>query len=90
MFSVNQPWDPLQVCAVGSTYPPEYYSWIKVPHVRELFEKIAQETEEDFQKLIAVLKKFNVEISNALIEMFNVEKSMNRLSLTFGELESFI
>jgi hypothetical protein len=62
MFSVNQPWDPLQVCAVGSTYPPEYYSWIKVPHVRELFEKIAQETEEDFQKLIAVLKKFNVEI----------------------------
>ena len=62
MFSVNQPWDPLQVCAVGRSYPPEYYSWIKMPHVRNLFEKIAQETEEDYQKLIAVLQKFNVQI----------------------------
>lgn len=62
MFSVNQPWDPLRVCAVGRSYPPEYYSWIQVPHVRSLFEKIAQETEEDFQKLITVLTKFNVEV----------------------------
>jgi len=62
VFSVNQPWDPLQVCAVGKSYPPEYYSWIQVPHVRNLFEKIAEETEEDYQKLITVLTKFNVEI----------------------------
>lgn len=62
MYQVNQPWDPLKVCAVGRSYPPEWYQWITVPHVRRLFEKIAVETEEDFQNLISVLKKFNVEI----------------------------
>jgi len=69
MFSVNQPWDPLQLCAVGKSYPPEYYSWIQVPHVRNLFEKIAQETEEDYLKLISVLTKFNVEVIRPEIDV---------------------
>lgn len=33
MYSVYQHWDPLRVCAVGSSYPPEYYFWINVSHV---------------------------------------------------------
>ena len=41
MYSVYQPWDPLRVCVVGRSYPPEFYSWITVPHVRSLFEQIA-------------------------------------------------
>ena len=61
-YSVHQPWDPLQVCAVGRSYPPEFYSWIKVPHVRELFEKIAQETEEDYQAIINKLQEFDVTV----------------------------
>jgi hypothetical protein len=62
MFSVYQHWDPLKVCVVGRSYPPEFYSWIKIPHVRKLFEKIAIETEEDYQSIIEKLKSFNVEI----------------------------
>jgi len=61
-WNVYQHWDPLKVCIVGKSYPPEFYSWIQKPTVRSLFEKIAIETEEDYQKIIAVLKKFNVEI----------------------------
>jgi hypothetical protein len=61
-YSVYQHWDPLKVCIVGRSYPPEFYSWIKVPHVRSLFEKIAVETEEDYQGIIKLLEKFNVEI----------------------------
>jgi hypothetical protein len=61
-LSVHQPWDPLQVCAVGRSYPPEFYSWIKVPHVRELFEKIARETEEDYQAIINKLQEFDVTV----------------------------
>jgi N-dimethylarginine dimethylaminohydrolase len=52
----------LKVCAVGRSYPPEFYSFISNPRLRSLFEKIASETEEDFQHLISTLKKFNVEI----------------------------
>jgi len=61
-YSVYQHWDPLKVCAVGRSYPPEFYSWITVPHVRELFEKIAIETEEDYQNIIRKLQSFGVEI----------------------------
>jgi len=62
MYSVYQHWDPLKVCVVGRSYPPEFYSWITVSHVRNLFERIAQETEEDFQRIIQCLKKFGVSV----------------------------
>jgi glycine amidinotransferase len=61
-YSVYQHWDPLRVCVVGRSYPPEFYSWIKIPHVRKLFEKIAIETEEDYQSIIKKLESFGVEI----------------------------
>jgi hypothetical protein len=61
-WSVYQHWDPLRVCVVGRSYPPEFYSWITVPHVRSLFEKIAIETEEDYQGIIKKLQSFGVEV----------------------------
>ena len=61
-WSVYQHWDPLRVCVVGRSYPPEFYSWITVPHVRSLFEKIAIETEEDYQNIIKKLESFGVEV----------------------------
>ena len=61
-YSVYQHWDPLKVCIVGRSYPPEFYSWIQVPHVRKLFEKIAIETEEDYQGIIKKLQEFGVKI----------------------------
>jgi hypothetical protein len=62
MFSVHQHWDPLKVCAVGRSYSPEFYSFITNAQIRKTLEQIAQETEEDYQKLITLLKSFNVEI----------------------------
>ena len=62
-YSVYQHWDPLQVCVVGRSYPPEFYSWIVDSKVRQKFEKLAEETEEDYQKLIKLLStKFGVKI----------------------------
>ena len=62
MYSVHQPWDPLKVCVVGKSYPPEFYSFVKNPRLRSLFERIAIETEQDFQNLIALLEKFKVKV----------------------------
>jgi hypothetical protein len=62
MYNVYQHWDPLKVCIVGRSYPPEFYSWITVPHVRSLFEKIAIETEEDYQNIVKKLQQFGVEV----------------------------
>jgi hypothetical protein len=61
-WSVYQHWDPLRVCVVGRSYPPEFYSWIKIPRVRKLFERIAIETEEDYQGIIKLLERFGVEV----------------------------
>ena len=62
MYSVYQHWDPLKVCAVGQSYAPEFYSFVSNSRVRTVLEKIAQETEEDYQKLISVLQSFGVQI----------------------------
>ena len=62
MFTVHQHWDPLEVCAVGRSYPPEFYNRIKNPKVRNVMERIAIETEEDYQKLINKLEEFNVTV----------------------------
>jgi hypothetical protein len=63
MYSVYQHWDPLQVALVGRTYPPEFYSWIDNSDTRQRFEKLAQETEDDYQNLISLLeKKFQVRV----------------------------
>ena len=67
MYNVYQHWDPLKVCVVGQTYPPEFYSWIKIPHVRKLFEKISQETQEDLDCIISKLEEFGVEIVRPVI-----------------------
>jgi len=61
-YSVYQHWDPLRVCVVGRSYPPEFYSWITIAHVRNLFERIAIETEEDYQNIIKKLQSFGVEV----------------------------
>ena len=61
-FRVFQHWDPLRVCVVGRCYPPDFFSWITNTRARNLFEQIAQETEEDLQKIIQKLRSFEVQI----------------------------
>jgi len=62
MLSVHQHWDPLRVCCVGRCYPPEYFNYIQNRKVRSVFHRIAEETEEDYQKLISVLERFDVNV----------------------------
>ena len=61
-YSVYQHWDPLKVCIVGRSYNPEFYSFIKNDRVRTVMERIARETEEDYQKLITLLESFGIEV----------------------------
>jgi hypothetical protein len=61
-YSVHQPWDPLKVCVVGRSYSPEFYSFITDNSVKTILEKVAKETEEDYQKLITLLESFGVNV----------------------------
>ena len=62
MISLHQCFDPLKTCVVGRGYPPEFYSEIENVKVRSAMERVAIETEEDYQKLISKLEEFGVEI----------------------------
>lgn len=62
MYSVHQHWDPLKVCVVGRSYPPEFYDYIKNKNVRKVFYRISEETEEDYQLLIKKLESFGVTV----------------------------
>jgi N-dimethylarginine dimethylaminohydrolase len=62
MYSVHQHWDPLKVCIVGRSYSPEFYSFIKNREVKRVLQQIAQETEEDYQKLVNLLESFGVKV----------------------------
>jgi hypothetical protein len=46
---------------VGRSYPPEFYSFIENKKLRNYFERIAIETEEDYQGLINKLHEFGIE-----------------------------
>ena len=80
-YSVYQHWDPLKVCVVGRSYPPEFYSWITVPHVRKLFEKIAIETEEDYHNIIRKLQSFGVSVVRT-----KISDNIDRYRLSDGRL----
>jgi hypothetical protein len=62
MLSVNQFWDPLEVCIVGRMYDPSYFQNVQNIKARTVLERIAIECEEDLQKLIKLLESFNVKV----------------------------
>jgi hypothetical protein len=72
MYQNTRMWDRLRVCAVGRSWPPEFYHWIQDPTVRQCMETIAQETEEDYQALIECLKSLDVEVIRPIINNTSV------------------
>jgi len=66
-FKFNAPWHTLKHAWVGSTYSTEFFQPIKNSKIRESLQKIVQETEEDYQNLIAVLKNLDVEVSRPTV-----------------------
>lgn len=62
---------PLEACVVGMSYPPEFYSKIKNSKVRSVMERIAIETEEDYQQMVKLLQGFGVEVYRPEMETAN-------------------
>jgi len=63
----NAPWHKLTDVCVGATYDCDFYSPIKNSKIRDSLQKISQETEEDYQNLISILKSFNVNVNRPFI-----------------------
>ena len=61
-YQVFQHWDPLRVCVVGRSYPPDFYYWIRDTGTRQRFQTLAEETEADYLQLIDLLTSFGVRV----------------------------
>jgi hypothetical protein len=95
MYKVNRSWDRLRTCIVGKSYPPEFYSYITNQNVRETMERIATETEEDYQNLIAVLERFGVEVLRPTVptdwrETLTINGSLSAPPMSPGNLGAMI
>ena len=78
MYSVYQHWDRLKTCVVGRSYPPEFYNFIKNPKLRNLFEQIAVETEEDLDSLDKLLQKFDVKTIRPFVPQTDAVEHINK------------
>ena len=68
LIQYNAPWHNLRHVCVGSTYGPEFYEPVKNFHVRACLQKIADETEEDYQNLITTLTSLGVTVDRCHID----------------------
>lgn len=60
--NVHCQWHPLKAVWVGTTFLPDYYEDIKEPRVRDFFQKIAFETQEDLDNLAGICKSYGAEV----------------------------
>jgi len=61
-FNLYKNWHKLEVCVVGKHYCPEWFSWVKDTDIRSQLEIVAWEIDQDLDKFIEQLVKFDVEI----------------------------
>jgi N-dimethylarginine dimethylaminohydrolase len=54
---------------VGRAWPVEFYNWIKDSQVRKTMQRIATETEEDFQQLISVLEQLQIQVLRPTVDL---------------------
>lgn len=78
MFSNNHLYHRLSVCAVGRSWPTEFYDWISDSQIREIMQTIAYETEQDYQQLITILNQLGVEVvrPDVNIDLGNVKEKI--------------
>ena len=61
-YKITSQWNKLKVCVVGRAFPPEIFSFIKDVSLREKFEQLAIETEEDLYSLTRFLNGRGVKV----------------------------
>jgi len=76
VYSIHQHWDRLRTCAVGRSWPIEFYKQIEDASVRNLMEKIAVETEEDYKNLISTLELFDINVVRPHIDTSDNQETL--------------
>jgi len=87
MYKRHCLWQPLRDVIVGRSYSPNFYNFIEHTNTRNRWRKIAEETEQDYQHLIELLKSFDVNIVRPNVDdspQWKVRKTHNAWFKQFG------
>lgn len=87
----NAPWHPLKQVWVGASYGPEFYESIRNNQIRDCLQKIAYETEQDYQNLVKILKDLDIQVSRPELDQnSNIMDYVNdHGQVTYGTSKSF-
>jgi hypothetical protein len=90
MYNYNAPWHSLKKVCLGKSYNPSYYEEISNRKIRDILQRIAYETEEDYVGIEKILKELSVEVVRPHIPQDSI---LNHLDvngkLTFAATKSF-
>lgn len=78
MFNIHCQWHPLKTIVVGRTYDSSFFE--NTPAADKIA-KVCEETEEDLQSLITILKQFNVEVLRPIININDRFENYDRASI---------
>jgi hypothetical protein len=67
-FLYNAPWHPLKAVCLGNTYGESFFRDVRNTQVREMLQKIARETLEDFDNIEHTLKSFGIDVVRPQID----------------------
>jgi hypothetical protein len=87
----NAPWHPLRHVWLGASYGPKFYEPIRNNRIRDCLQKIAIETEEDYQNLSKTLKDFGIKVDRPAIDpTLTIMDCVNKNGqVTYGTSKSF-
>lgn len=67
-INYHAPWHRLRHTIVGVTYSESFYEPIKNSQIRDCLQKIARETEEDYQQIVKVLTSAGVQVDRPVVD----------------------
>jgi len=75
MYNIHCQWQPLKKCIVGRTYHSNFFKNVSAA---DKIAKVCEETEEDLQNLISILKEFNVNVLRPNLDVEDRFENYNR------------
>lgn len=93
-FNYNAPWHQLQSVCLGNTYSEEFFRDVKNSQIRDMLQKIARETREDFDHIEQIFKNLDIEVHRPRLDnsdsILNYVDCNNQLTYTESSTYSLI
>lgn len=90
-YKYNAPWDPLKQVYLGRSYDPRFFEDVHNSQIRDVLQRIVQETEEDYQNIQHILEGLGVEVLRPNIQSSSIMDFVDQKSgqINYANAHSF-